>query len=261
LEGLAGLGSRLAESRRLVATAMVYPLFVLLLAWGLFALFTTYLAPQLVHAFQGQETPSHAALATLARWGKHMDVWGPAVPLVVIGLALAWWLTSVRAGLLESGWTRFLLGWVPWTGRMLRHLRTAAFADVLALLVENRVPLVEAMPLAAEASGDRRLSRAAEKVASRLESGAPLNRDVAAGTAMPPLLLWLMVTGQSQAALVPALRHAATTYRNRARHQAELTRVFLPVLLTVLIGGGATLAYALVVLGPWTMLLRTLAGP
>ena len=76
---------------------------------------------------------------------------------------------------------------------------------------------------------------------------------------LPPLLAWLMASAGRQGALLPALQHAAATYHRRARHQADLVRTFLPVLLTVVFGGGITAVYVLALFYPYTAMLRALA--
>jgi len=260
LEGLAASAGRIAETRRLLASAMLYPLIVLLLAWGLLVLFTSNVAPRLVPPFEAFEAPGLGLLDWLARCGRHIEYWGPIFPLVVILLVGWWWFRSRRAGLVESGLSKRLLGWVPWTGNMLRWLGTATFADVLALLVENGVPLDEAVVLAARSTGDSALLRDAEKIAAALKRGESLGNAGLAGTAIPPLVRWLMVTGQAHNTLLPALRHAAATYRRRAQRQAEIARAVLPVGLTLVLGGTVTLLYGLMVFGPWVLLLRKLGG-
>ena len=86
----------------------------------------------------------------------------------------------------------------------------------------------------------------------------PRGRDL---RAFPPLLSWLMAAGQRQGALLRALKHAAETYHRRARHQADVARVLLPVVLTIGIGGSVTLLYALTLFAPYTSMLRALGGP
>jgi type II secretory pathway component PulF len=70
--------------------------------------------------------------------------------------------------------------------------------------------------------------------------------------------MWLMVTAQQHTALLPGLKHAAETYHRRAQHQAELARVFLPVVLTLVLGGTVVLLYGLTLFVPYTTLLRAL---
>ena len=101
---------------------------------------------------------------------------------------------------------------------------------------------------AAETSGDPRLVPAARELAAALRRGERLDRGLPGRGEFPPLLLWLMTTSEHHAALLPALKHAAETYHRRARHQADLTRVFLPILLTLALGGSVALLYVLAAL-------------
>ena len=259
LEGLAGAGRRLAEARRAVGAAFVYPLIVFLVAWGLFVLFTTKIAPIVAPAFRSFDTPGSGLLAALARWGESAQTWGVAVPVVLVLVAGAWWLATARPALVQSRWSGLLMGWVPWTRRMLRSLRTATLAEVLALLVEHDVPLDEALELAGAASGDARTVRATRGLADAVRRGEPLSGAAGGIAAFPPLLRWLMCAGARRGTLVAALRHAAETYRSRALRQADMIRLMLPLVLTVVIGGAVVVAYALLLLGPWFSLLYRLA--
>jgi general secretion pathway protein F len=75
----------------------------------------------------------------------------------------------------------------------------------------------------------------------------------------PPLLCWIVAAGQERGALVPALRHAAQSYRRRALYQADLIRVFLPTTLVLLVGASATLLSALTLFVPIADLLSRLS--
>jgi type II secretory pathway component PulF len=261
LEALAGSIRRVAETRRGVAAAAFYPLLVLVLAWGFFAFFAVKIAPGLLLGFDRIDAAGSRLVGWLAHCGRWAVYWGPAVPLIIALLACLWWYRSSRAMVAQPAWACRLLGWLPWMGRTLRWSRTATFSEVLALLVENRVPLDEALVLAGEASGDPRMSRAAAKLAEAVGRGEVPNRRGLDSAAFPPLLSWLMAAGHRQGAMLRALKHAAETYHRRARHQAELARVFLPVVLTVAIGGSVTLLYALTLFVPYTSMLRALGGP
>ena len=122
--------------------------------------------------------------------------------------------------------------------------------------MENRVPLPEGIVLAAEASGDRQLVAAARRIAEALQRGEPPAGD----GQIPPLLRWLMAANQRPDALLPAMHSAAATYRRLAQYQLDVARLLLPMLLTVVIGGGVTLLYAASLFLPYASLLRTLGG-
>jgi type II secretory pathway component PulF len=110
--------------------------------------------------------------------------------------------------------------------------------------------LPEALILAGEASGDRRLERNARQMAERLERGERGATDHAGQMGFPPLLAWLLTGGASESQLASALEHLARAYRHEVQRLAQWLSVYLPLLLTAAIGGTVVLVYALAVLGP-----------
>ena len=261
LESVASSARQVADLRRLVAAGFLYPLLVVFLAWGLFVLFVTAIAPRLVSILEGFGAPAVGLLRLLPRWAESAVIWGPLVPAVILILSGVWWFASGRAAMVEPRRAAALLGWLPGIGRMLRSFRRAIFAEVLALLVENEVPLSEAVLLAAEAAGDRGIYRAASRLAASLERGEMLAGSHAPSREFPPLLGWLLHSGRRNRALLPALRHASVVYRRRALRWVETTRVMLPVLLTVIVGGTVTLLFALTLFYPWCSFLYRLSRP
>ena len=258
LEGMALFARGYAELRRAIGLAMLYPLMVLTLAYALFVMFVTQIVPRFVAEFENARFPLLGLLSLLNTVGRTANYWGPLVPLVLVLFAVVW-VFSGRAVSLQSDWMDRVLHCVPWARRVLVAARAAGFAEVLALLVEHGVPLAEAVGLAAGATGDRRLIEAAREIAAAIERGDPLHRTIGPARVVPPVLRWLMVAGHEQAALVAALRHAAETYRRRARNQADMARVVLPTLLLVAIGAVVTLFYGLTLFIPMSSLLRSLS--
>jgi len=262
LESVSGSIRRLTQMHRCIAVALVYPALVVVLAWVLFAGFTVYMAPRLVSTTSDIHVPGRELWATFASWGHSAAYWGPALPLLVIVLGGVWAWRAQNAVSMNSNRGGMSLLWMPWLGPMLRWSRAAVFTDLLATLVENRVPLHEALTLAGDASGDRNTAQAARSLAAALERGEPIGAHAAnpATRVLPPLLLWLLQSTRGQDTLLSALRHVADTYRSRAQYQAGLAQVLLPVAATLVIGGGATLAYTLAVFWPYISILRAISS-
>ena len=258
LESTAAAARNLADLRRTITLALAYPLLVLWLAIGLIALFTFKLMPTLLEGHRDLTRSESELLVVLTRVGESAQYW--AIPLLAfLPLAwLAWQYYSGRAFLAQSDWATRLLIWFPGVQGMLQCARASTFAEVTGLLVEQRVPWHEAIALAAGSTGDAQLVQRVRPLALAAEEGRPADGSLASGVDLPPLLGWLIGAGGRHQALAPALKHAAESYRRRALDRADLLRVALPVLLTTLIGGGATLTYALIVFWPWSLLLRNI---
>ena len=146
---------------------------------------------------------------------------------------------------------------------ILANYETANFAELLGLLLEHRVPYPSAIVLAAESTGDARLTRGARQLAeaiARGESAAAALAKIDRGTFLP-MMRWVLATGQEQGSLVAALHNLADVYRKRAAYQADKLSVFLPTILMIAIGASATLFYGLALFIPLTNLLRELTVP
>lgn len=260
LETVAGGTRRLADARRMVVASMIYPLFVFLLAWGLFVLFVSRIAAALLTVFEGAPVPAARLLEAFVFLRASVAYWGPAVPIAAVFAFGWWWHRASRGTLAEPATAGLLLGWLPWLGPMVRAFRQAAFAELLGLLVEHDWPLPEAIRLAAEATGNAKMRRWAEQVAAAIERGERLGGTIRHSPHCSPVLQWLLRSGHDRGTLQAALQHAAEIYHRRAVRLSSSAQLYLAPLATLLIGGSATTAYVLLVFGTWMWLLRTVVS-
>jgi type II secretory pathway component PulF len=173
-----------------------------------------------------------------------------------------WWRRTGDGGFFSSDGAAARFAWLcPGLGKIMRYFRYSQFAELLALLVENDVPMQEAIVLAAETTNDPALQDAARAIADATSRGMDASYGLSNSSGFPPFLRWLITRRQEQDGLVSALRAAGEMYQRRAVVISEWIKVTFPVLAAVVIGGGATLLYALSIFVPFTELLHTLAGP
>jgi general secretion pathway protein F len=257
LEAVAASAHRTAETQHAAIVAVSYPLLIFALVWMGLAIFSRTLAPTLATSFHAMGVPGQGVFVALAWVGRGAGFWGPAVPIVLGVFLLLWWFACTRAAAVHNRRADRLLTWLPGMGRVLRFSRSAAFLDILALLIENRTPLDEAVTLAASASGDPQTVHAAQQLSETIRRGQ--TQPFPSDSTFPPLMNWLVLAAGRDGALLPALQHSAAAYHRRARNQFDLVRVLLPAFLTVVVAGSITAAYALVLFVPYTMMLRALA--
>lgn len=260
LEDVASLIRRSTEMRRLIYLSLIYPLLIVGLAFVFFVLMLTNFFP-VMRGFYDQLAPQGRALAVLEVLATTQVYWMFAVPSLVLFLLSAWWLRARRGWLDVRGrrarWRRPRRASIA---GMVGEGRIAAFTETLAALVDHSVPLPEAIVLAADASGDARLSQSGRELAARIERGEQIDPHEALLPA-PRLLSWLLVGNRSPQRLAAALRRAAGSHRQNAMWMSRWLSVSVPLWLTVGIGGSATLLYALAIIWPLASVLFELSKP
>lgn len=270
LESLSRTGRRAKELRRSILVALIYPGIVVTLAYVLFLLALSRFAPAMEATHQELTHTSLQVLSLLAAAGRAVEVWGWIPPVLLALGAAGWWYRSGRAmrafeGSGRSvGW-RFMFPGIwrrrwPSIAQSLFDGRMATFTEMLGLLDEHDVPLPEALVLAGEASGDRQLRQAAHSIADRLARGETFTRRDQLPPAFPPLLGWCVAAGMERLAFRRTLASSSEMYRARSLRAARWAALYLPIVLTVVVGGGAVLTYALVVFLPLVSLLYRLGS-
>ena len=211
LEGLANTSRRAAELQRLTRAAIIYPLTIAFLAFGLFISSIVWFQPQITQMYQAMHAPLSEFNLKLAEAGRYAYLWAPWVPLIALIVIGIWWYRSTRAIAVNLRVIRM----TP-AGRLMHYGRLATFSDMLALLVESGAALGQSVVLAAEASGDEQLRQFARQYSDDFQRGivSAVPREKLAG--LPPLLTWLLAGGGNQMALAHSLRSTAGRLPPRA---------------------------------------------
>lgn len=255
LESMATTGRNIADMRRAVMMALIYPIIVVLVAYASFVFLTTYLSPTLLGAYRSLADQDQAFLSRMVWLGANVQwwaVWLPSIAVICLGI---WWFKSSRAHTISKS---AVMRW-PAGVAVHRNCRIATFAEILALLVRQNVPLHDGLELASQACGDRALREAGAAVATRLRRGESLASTDACLTAFPPLLGWLIAYGGQTETLGNMLSEMGARYRKQAQRAANWSVIYLPIMMTVVVGGAAALLQAAAVFVPLTQLLIGIA--
>jgi type II secretory pathway component PulF len=243
---------RAGELRRTFIAAMIYPLVVLTIAGSLFSFTVTKVSPVIVQTYVAMNAPRPDWYGYALAVAQHVPR-ATACALVLIGFLAVWWLCRSPWSV---AWSAGRFGGFSLTG-VLQAGRLATFAELMALMVEQQVPMAEAVELSTAASGDARLRQSGKALADRIRQG---DTKAAIPPGMPPLLSWLLVVGMRQDQLIRSLRRYAAAYRRKAMYWGDWMSTYLPILLSAVFGGSVVLAYALLVMAPVYNLLFQLSG-
>lgn len=250
LNGVSRQSTAQADLRRTFGQSLVQPLVIFALAYAGFMVLCLRFSPTMEGIYEQLRQEPNAGVAILRAARHWLPVWGPLLPIVTL-TAIFFWRRC-------SGKTR---RWVPFAGRYAATVAHATFAEQLANLVEQDVPLDEALELASGVTGDQSLKAASFELASARQLGEPLTADDPRIHRLPPLLRWALTGDLGDQPLPTILRFAAQTYQQSAERQAAVWRLAMPALIGALVGGAIVFVYALSMFGPLISLLRDLASP
>ena len=258
LESLATTGRRIAENRRTIITALIYPLVVMTVAYLVFVFLVTYLAPILSKAYLDLTGEPQSFVTWLSWLGAEGRGWLFVPPIAVCVFFLLEWLMARRGFATSQGLVgRIVSRFWPAIGRAQSDARLATFAEILSLLVRERTPLGEAIVLAADSTGDKPTSAAATALAAQIANGQRPAEENLRQLNFPPFLRFLLATGQNRDDLGDVLAQTARHYRERSSITAQQTALLLPILISAVVGGTVTLAVGAATVWPiWQLIMR-----
>ena len=250
------LAEAAADNRYRARAAFFYPALVAILALLGAAAFARYVVPTLIGVYREFRIADSPTLRLIESLRTTLP-WIATVVVVALIASLLVWLTRRHAPLADAAESHRAPRRADSRGPEFQR-RLANGCEQLAALVEAQVPLLESLPLAAEACDEPTLIAAAGaySVASAQQNAADLQR---AMLRFPPFLRWALWQPDESIDRVAALRIAAQVYRDAADRHVERTRLALPMIACIVLGGGATLLYGLLLFIPITNLMQSLA--
>lgn len=258
LDNSSRLAEAAEESRYRTRAAFFYPLLVCALAAAGITGFCMFISPALAGLYREFQIPESRTLRLLDSLEGTVPylIIGGVLVLAMIGLASllrGQHVVGQRAN--RSPWWSHLTG----ASRTHFHQRCANFCEQLITLLDAGVPLAEGVPLAADACGDRTLEQGARAYVAAQSPRSNAASDERAARFFPPFLRWALWQTDDSMPPSQTLRLAASVYRESAQRRAERSRISIPIVACVILGGGATLLYGLALFLPITELLQALA--
>lgn len=261
LESLVAFGRTTEHVRQQLRLMLIYPKIIAIFAY---LLFMTFVGAAFQRWFELMDDFGHPMTGLL---GWIRSVW--QLPTVVLLVAPIVFYVILRVGLgVYSGWAAggHAAGlkwsdlvrrgfWLPGVRGIYDALAASQVCGLLQLLLEHNVPLTEALALVSRAATNGPFADGLASMSAAVQAGQSLEVAVARAE-LPWLLRETLLTLGRTPQLPAGLHHAAGVYRERALRKAETMQRLTPVALTVLVGGGIVLLYALMVFLP----LRTMWG-
>lgn len=210
LERLAAFRIRRRELQKELISILLYPAILVVLSLIAIGVLLGFVVPQFAEMFaeSGQSLPLLTRI--VAGIGHFIATWWWLLfgVLVVSALFLRNERHTPEGRMRQDRW---LLG-VPMVAEFVRKAESARFLRTLATMLENGVPLVEAIELAADIVSNTYMAEALRHVGRRVREGASLSQALDEGDTLPVLARKLIGIGETSGQLVPMLERVADIF-------------------------------------------------
>lgn len=244
LESMSRFAQQGIELRQRIEFAFMYPLAVLLLAYALFMTFVVSAVPRWQEIWSDPGHGSDNYFHLLRTISDNSHYWGWILPACV-AFFVFYWFAFARNSFLPDRRPSAMLSLIPGLWNVVAFWHWSNFCELLSTLLEHQVPLPKALQLAADATGNREIHREMSEVSRELATGKSLGECVLGRPRIPSYLRWSLGAAQRSDIYQGALRHGAEMYRGKAAFRADMIKMWLPIVLVIVLGGGAVLVYTL----------------
>ena len=246
LERLAEFMEKAQRIRNKVVSAMVYPLVVLAMAVGIVSFLMIYIIPRFEQIFD--DLLGEGGLPPLTQFVMNMSdmIANRTLPLL-IGIVALVFLVKL-AGKTKPG--RYVVDFMklrmPIFGVLLSKTAIARFTRTLGTLMTSGVPVLQALNIVRDTSGNEVIARAVTTIHDSVKEGENMAPPIMASGVFPPMVVSMVEVGEETGELPEMLMKIADNYDDEVDNTvAGLTSVIEPLLIVFLAVVVGTIVIAL----------------
>ncbi len=233
LKDLSSLLRRQLSVRKTVMGAMSYPIILIGVSVVVVTVMLTFVLPQFRELFESLQAPLPPTTKVLMAVGLWLrEYWWAFVPALGLSIAgLCWWLKTPGA---KAAAGAALLR-APKVGPILRGFSTARIARLLGVLLQARIPLLDALRLTREACGVGAYANLLERAELAVTRGQGLAAVLHEPTLVAPAVSEALASGERTGHVGEVLVQVAEYLDEDNDHVIKsLASIIEPLVLTVL---------------------------
>ena len=228
-----------AKLRSTIKSAMAYPVMVLALSGVAVILMLTFIVPVFKTMFEGLGSELPLPTQALVTLSEGM-IW--FIPLAtVVGIVFSvWWRKNKNTEAVRRVVDPLKLK-LPVFGNLMKKIAVARFTRNLSNMIGAGVPILQALSIVGETSGNWVLSQAAKRVADSVRQGKSIAGPLADEPVFPSMVVQMISVGEDSGSLEVMLSKVSDFYDDEVQATTEaLTSLIEPLLIAflgVVVGG------------------------
>jgi type IV pilus assembly protein PilC len=235
LSRLAGFMEKTAKLAGKVKSAMIYPSVVisisLLVTIGLMIFIVPSFAKIFTELLEGEPLPAITQfLIDTSTWMQKRWYILAAIPFILIfGLKFAY---KTKYGKFGLDWVMY---YMPIMGPIVSKTAIARFSRTLGTLMAAGVPVLNALIIVRDTSGNELVANAVVKVHEAVKEGEGIAKPLAAANIFPQMVISMIEVGEETGRMPDMLEKVANTYDEEVDNAVNaLTSLLEPIMIVVL---------------------------
>jgi len=221
--------------RSKIKSAMTYPVVVGCIAIIALVIMLTFVVPSFASIFSTLGTKLPAPTQMLVDISHAMKFLIPLGIIGTIGFFMTWKRIKHREDV-----RRVVDPWklkVPVFGMLFQKVAIARFARNLGTMIRSGVPILQALDIVADTTGNWTITAAVRDVQESVRQGESLTQPLSQHDVFPPMVVQMMAVGEDTGALDTMLAKIAEFYDQEVEATTEaLTALIEPIMIAVLGG-------------------------
>ena len=246
LERVAKFTDQQAELKSRVIGALAYPVFLIVFSVGIVSVLIVFFVPKFETMFS--KLRERGELPVVTDWllwtSTAISSYGL---LIFLGLGLLYLLIRARLATDSGRW--FLDHWrlkMPQAGTIYRNLAVSRFCRVLGTLLSGGVPIVRALDISADSTGNLVLTKAVHEASQNITAGESLATPLRASGQFPPDVVEMIGVAEQSNTLETVLTDIADSLERQTWRRLDLlVRLVEPLMLLVMASAVLVIVVAL----------------
>ncbi|HBZ69750.1 MAG TPA: pilus assembly protein PilC [Deltaproteobacteria bacterium] len=222
--------------KRKVKGAMVYPITILVVAFGVMTLLLVKVIPVFEKMFKdfGGELPGPTqAVLNLSHF---MQDWIVFILLAIAAVVIAFLQARKRSPTFRYRTDAIFLK-IPIFGPLLKKVAVARFSRTLGTMISSGVPILDALDICARTAGNKVIEAALQKTKAAISEGKTIAEPLNAARVFPGMVVQMVAVGEQTGAMDAMLGKIADFYDDEVdAGVAALTAMMEPAMM-VFLGG------------------------
>jgi general secretion pathway protein F len=218
-----------------VIGALAYPCFLAFAGFAVLNILVIFFVPKFEKIFEKLKEKGELPTLTtyLMAFSHFLQSWEGGVTVVLLIVGFFWFISWTRRG--GRTWADRVKIRMPMFGSIFLSLALSRFCRILGTMLHNGIPLLKALHIAKDSTGNRILSAAIEKSAENVTAGQKLADPLRRSSYFPGDVVEMITIAEESNNLEKVLVDIAESLDKRTSRNLELmVKLLEPIMLLVM---------------------------